>query len=174
MPAWRPGGLLPDASQLRRRHKALVEYFGQTYDNGPCGACDVCLDHHELLPDSLMIAQKIVSGVVRAGESFGVGHIVAILHGVNSDKLRERRHDKPSTFGILSGNSKEELSDWIAQLVSQRFLERTSGMYPVLHLTPASRALLRGICEVRLMRADAHEGAMGRSRVERRRSRAVR
>ena len=148
------------AEALACRHKALVEYFGQTYENGPCGACDVCLDHHDLVPDSLVIAQKIVSCVVRAGESFGVGHIVGILRGVNSEKLRERRHDKLSTFGILSGHSKEELSDWIAQLVSQRYLERTSGMYPVLHLTSTSRALLRGTCDVRLMRAAAHEGAM--------------
>ncbi|HXA19203.1 MAG TPA: DNA helicase RecQ [Thermoanaerobaculia bacterium] len=145
------------AEELVCRHKALVEYFGQAYDSGSCGACDVCLDHHELVPDSLVIAQKIVSCVVRAGESFGVRHIVAILRGMNSEKLLQRRHDKLSTFGILGGYSKEELSDWISQLVSQRFLERTGGPYPVLRLTPTSRSLLRGLCTVSLMRSAAHE-----------------
>src|SRR5258706_4683524 len=160
-------GALENVAQMQRyaealvcRHKALVEYFGQTYENGPCGACDVCLDHHELVPDSLVIAQKIVSCVVRAGESFGVGHIMAILRGANSDKLRERRHDTLSTFGILSGFSKEELSGWITQLVSQGFLERTGGLYPVLRLTAASRSLLRGTCDVNLVPVAAHEGAM--------------
>jgi ATP-dependent DNA helicase RecQ len=85
---------------------------------------------------------------------------VAILRGVNSEKLRVRRHDKLSTFGILNGHSKEELTDWIAQLVAQRYLERTSGMYPLLRLTATSRALLRGACDVRLMRAAAREDAM--------------
>jgi ATP-dependent DNA helicase RecQ len=85
---------------------------------------------------------------------------VAILRGANSEKLRERRHDKLSTFGILGGHSKEELSEWIGQLVAQRFLERTTGQYPVLRLTPASRPLLRGSCDVHLVRAAAHEGAM--------------
>jgi len=145
------------AEALVCRHKALVEYFGQTYDNGSCGACDVCLEHHELVPDSLVIAQKIVSCVVRAGESFGIGHIVSILRGASSGKILERRHDKLSTFGILGSYSKEELSDWISQLVAQRFLERTSGPYPVLRLTPTSRSLLRGLCTVSLMRSAAHE-----------------
>jgi ATP-dependent DNA helicase RecQ len=162
-----PSGAIENVARMQRyaealvcRHKALVEYFGQTYENGPCGACDVCLDHHDLVPDSLVIAQKIVSCVVRARESFGVGHIVAILRGANSDKLREWRHDKLSTFGILGSFSKEELTGWIAQLVSQRFLERTGGLYPVLRLTPASRSLLRGTCEVQLTRVVAHEGGM--------------
>jgi ATP-dependent DNA helicase RecQ len=149
------------AEDLVCRHKALVEYFGQTYDSGPCGACDVCLDHHELLPDGLVIAQKIVSCVVRAGEAFGVGHIVSILRGANSEKLRQRRHDVLSTFGILAGFTKEELSGWIAQLVAQGFLRREGSQYPVLRLTATSRSLLRGACEVRLMRAVAREGREG-------------
>jgi ATP-dependent DNA helicase RecQ len=144
------------AEALVCRHKALVEYFGQTYDGGNCGACDVCFDHHELVPDSLVIAQKIVSCVVRAGESFGIGHIVAILRGVNSEKLLQRRHDRLSTFGILGSYSKEELGDWISQLVAQRFLERTGGLYPILRLTSTSRSLLRGLCTVSLMRSAAH------------------
>ncbi|HXH40357.1 MAG TPA: DNA helicase RecQ [Thermoanaerobaculia bacterium] len=146
------------AETLVCRHKALVEYFGQAYESGPCGACDVCLDHHELLPDGLVIAQKIVSCVVRVGEAFGVGYIVSILRGANSEKIRGRRHDALSTFGILAGFSKEELNDLIAQLVAQRFLRREGGLYPVLRLTATSRALLRGACAVRLMRASARAG----------------
>jgi ATP-dependent DNA helicase RecQ len=146
------------AEDLVCRHKALVEYFGQTYDNGPCGACDVCLDHHESVPDSLVIAQKIVSCVVRVGEAFGAGYVASVLRGVNGGKIRERRHDALSTFGILAGFSKEELSGWIAQLVSQGFLRREGSQYPVLRLTDRSRPLLRGACEVRLMHASAREG----------------
>jgi ATP-dependent DNA helicase RecQ len=146
------------ATSLTCRHKALVEYFGQTYENANCGACDVCLDAHETVPDSLVIAQKIVSCVVRAGETFGIAHIVAILRGVSNDKIHERRHDTLSTYGILAGYSKEELSDWIGQLIAQRFLKREGAQYPVLRLTPTSRAMLRGAVEVQLVRAAARAG----------------
>jgi ATP-dependent DNA helicase RecQ len=140
------------------RHKALVEHFGQTYENDRCGACDVCLDTHETVPDSLVIAQKILSCVARAGEAFGAGHIVSILRGANSEKILARRHDTLSTFGILNNYSKEELTGWIAQLVSQGFLRKEGLEYPVLRLTAASRPLFRGACEVRLIRPGAGEG----------------
>src|SRR3954454_21692525 len=146
------------ATSLTCRHKALVEYFGQTYDNANCGACEVCLDAHETVPDSLVVAQKIVSCVVRAGETFGIAHIVAILRGMSNEKIHERRHDKLSTYGILGNHSKEELSDWIAQLIAQGFLKREGAPYPVLRLTPSSRAMLRGGAEVRLVRAAAQQG----------------
>ncbi|HEX3578321.1 MAG TPA: RQC domain-containing protein, partial [Thermoanaerobaculia bacterium] len=145
------------ATSLTCRHRALVEYFGQTYDNADCGACDVCLDAHETVPESLVIAQKIVSCVIRAGEKFGVAHIVAILRGVSNQAIHEHRHDKLSTYGILARHSKEELSDWIAQLIAQGFLKREGAQYPVLRLTPLSRAMLRGTVEVRLVRAAAGE-----------------
>lgn len=146
------------ASAIVCRHKALVEYFGQQYENDRCGACDVCLDAHEALPDSLVIAQKIASCVVRAGEAFGVGHIVSILRGATSEKIRERRHDTLSTWGILAGHSKEELSDWIAQLVALGFLRKEGAQYPILRLTATSRTMLRGACEVRLVRRVTNEG----------------
>ena len=142
-------------ASLTCRHRALVEYFGQTYDNANCGACDVCLDAHETVPESLVIAQKIVSCVIRAGETFGVAHIVAILRGVSNKAIHEHRHDKLSTYGILSNHSREELSDWIAQLIAQGFLKREGAQYPVLKLTSTSRPMLRGILEVRLVRAAA-------------------
>ena len=146
------------ATSLICRHKSLVEYFGQAYDNANCGACDVCLEAHETVPDSLVIAQKIVSCVVRAGETFGIAHIVAILRGSSNEKIHERRHDTLSTYGILGNHSKEELSGWIAQLITQGFLRREGTQYPVLRLTPTSRAMLRGAAEVRLVRAAAREG----------------
>jgi ATP-dependent DNA helicase RecQ len=154
-------GMQQYAESFACRHKALVEYFGQTYPHDRCGACDICLDTHETVPDSLVIAQKIVSCVVRAGEAFGVSHIVSVLRGGHSEKILEHRHDSLSTWGILGSYSKEELSDWIAQLIAQGFLRREGAQYPVLKLTATSRSMLRGACEVRLVRT-AQTGDAGR------------
>ena len=69
------------AGGLACRHRTLSEYFGQTYPRDNCGACDVCLDEVEGIADATVTAQKILSCVARAGEGFGVMHIVDILAG---------------------------------------------------------------------------------------------
>jgi ATP-dependent DNA helicase RecQ len=132
------------------RHRALVEYFGQQYSSPDCRACDLCLGETEDVDDALVVAQKIVSCVYRVNQSFGVGHVISVLRGEENDKVRERGHDRLSTFGLLKGRTRNEIRDWIYQLVNQGFLEQTNDIYPVLHLTEASRALMRGTAEVRL------------------------
>jgi ATP-dependent DNA helicase RecQ len=132
------------------RHRALVEYFGQPYTTESCGACDICLGETEDVADALTIAQKILSCVYRLNQSWGVGHVIGVLRGELTDKIRERRHDALSTHGILKGSSRTEIRDWIWQLIGQGYLEQTGDQYPLLRLTPESRPLLRGEAKVRL------------------------
>jgi len=132
------------------RHRALVEYFGQRYANDSCGACDLCLGETEDVPEALVVAQKIVSCVVRVRQSFGVGHVISVLRGESNDKVRARGHDRLSTFGLLRGHTRNEVRDWIFQLVAQGYLDQDDDMYPVLRLTERSRQLLRGEAEIRL------------------------
>jgi ATP-dependent DNA helicase RecQ len=132
------------------RHRALVEYFGQRYAADSCGACDLCLGETEDVPEALIVAQKIVSCVVRVNQSFGVGHVVSVLRGESTDKVRDRGHDRLSTYGLLKGHTRNEVRDWIFQLVAQGYLDQADDQYPVLRLTERSRALLRGDAEIRL------------------------
>jgi len=132
------------------RHRALVEYFGQQYATADCHACDICLGETEDVGDALIVAQKIVSCVYRVNQSFGVGHVVSVLRGEENDKVRDRGHDRLSTYGLLKGRTRNEIRDWIYQLVAQGFLEQTNDIYPVLHLTEAARSLMRGTADVRL------------------------
>jgi ATP-dependent DNA helicase RecQ len=87
---------------------------------------------------------------VRVNQSFGVGHVISVLRGENTDKVRERGHDRLSTYGLLKGHTRNEVRDWIFQLVAQGYLGQADDMYPVLRLTEQSRALLRGDAEIRL------------------------
>ncbi len=132
------------------RHRALVEYFGQKYERDSCSACDICLGETEDVPDALTVAQKILSCVYRVQQSFGIGHIISILRGENTDRIRERNHDALSTYGLLKGSSRNEVRDWIWQLINQGYLEQSDGEYPVLRLTSTSRVVLKGEAEVRL------------------------
>jgi ATP-dependent DNA helicase RecQ len=132
------------------RHRALVEYFGQPAAFDSCKACDICLGETEEVEDALTVAQKIVSCVYRLRESWGVGHVVAVLRGEDTDKIRERQHDQLSTYALLKGHTRHDVREWIYQLMAQGFLAQSSGEYPILTLGPRAREALRGFAEVRL------------------------
>jgi ATP-dependent DNA helicase RecQ len=133
------------------RHRALVTYFGQGYERPNCGACDVCLGDTEEVPDSTVVAQKILSCVARVRESFGVNHVVAVLRGDDTDNVRQRGHDQLSTYGLLKGTPKPTLRDWVFQLIGQGVLVQTGDEYPVLKLNKASWEVMRGERQVRLI-----------------------
>jgi ATP-dependent DNA helicase RecQ len=133
------------------RHKGLVEYFGQPYTASSCNACDLCLGDSEDVPDALVVAQKILSCVARVKEAFGVGHVLAVLRGKNTDNIRKRGHDKLSTFGLLGEHSDNDVRDWIYQLIGQEALAQVGDEYPLLKLTPASWEVMRNQRSVRLV-----------------------
>lgn len=134
------------------RHRALVEYFGQSYSSPSCGACDVCLGDTDEMPDAKTIAQKILSCVFRVQERFGVNHVVEVLLGSKTQNVIQRGHDKLSTYGLLSDVSKAQLRDWVYQLIGQGALELDGSEYPILKLNAASRTILFGDAEPRLIR----------------------
>ena len=146
------------------RHRALVEYFGQRYSSTTCNACDICLGKTADVADALVVAQKILSCVFRVGQSFGVGHVVAVLRGEENDRVKQRRHDQLSTYGLLKGFGRNEIRDWIWQLIGQGFLAQTTDEYPVLRLTEAARPLLRGEETVRLRQPIVRKQRTARSR----------
>ena len=131
------------------RHRALVEYFGQPFRE-TCKACDICLGETETVADALIVAQKIVSCVYRLRGTFGVSHVVSVLRGEDTDRIRTRGHDQLSTYGLLKGTPTHEVREWIYQLIAQDFLYQTDDEYPVLKLGSRAREVLRGYAEVTL------------------------
>ncbi|MFN6127749.1 MAG: DNA helicase RecQ [Planctomycetota bacterium] len=134
------------------RHRALVEYFGQSYQPDNCGACDVCLGDTDNVPDAKVIAQKIMSCVVRVGERFCVNYLVDGLVGSRAADVLNRKHDQLSTHGILKEIPKNQLRDWVYQLVGQDLLVIDGGEYPIVKLGPQARGVLHGEAEPRLIR----------------------
>ncbi len=134
------------------RHKALSEYFGQSYPSDNCHACDVCLDEVETIVEGHVIAQKILSCVARVNQRFGVGHVVDVLAGADTERIRHMRHHELSTYGLLKDFTKKQLTSLVYQLVSQNVLRRDEGELPVLKLNEQSMSVLRGQRTVRLLR----------------------
>jgi ATP-dependent DNA helicase RecQ len=96
------------------------------------------------------VAQKIVSCVVRVRESFGVSHVVGVLRGEDTERIRERQHDQLSTYALLKGHTRHDVREWVYQLVAQGFLAQTHDEYPVLRLGTRAREVLKGYAEVKL------------------------
>ena len=132
------------------RHRLLVEYFGQTFEPENCAACDHCLGDTEPLADAKIVAQKILSCVARTGQRFGIGHVISVVRGENTERIRSLGHDKLPTYGLLRGHDARELRDWVYQLISQRALAQEGLEYPIVKLTQAGVEVMKGQREVRL------------------------
>jgi ATP-dependent DNA helicase RecQ len=138
-------------SGVHCRHRKLSEYFGQEYTKPNCEACDVCLNEVEGLADATVTAQKILSCVARAGERFGGEHIVDILLGANTERIRRWGHEQLSTYSLMKGTDRKTLTNMLYQLIDDGLLERTTDERPILRLNDASREVLRGNRTVQLL-----------------------
>ena len=144
------GGMRSYCSSLTCRHRALSEYFGQSYDRANCGACDICLNETDGAVDATVTAQKVLSCVARTESRFGVGHVVDVLRGANTERIRDFGHDQLSTYGLFSDTDRKTLTNTVYQLVDQGLLVRTSSDKPILQLNDASWEVMRGQRSVRL------------------------
>lgn len=139
------------------RHRALVQYFDQTLETSQCGACDICLGDAEPVKDTRIVAQKILSCVARVKEKFGIGHVISVLRGENTEGIRRWQHEKLSTYGLLRECRKEDVRDWIYQLIGQQVLAQeeiqlqSGDRVPILKLNDASWEVMKGKREVRLV-----------------------
>lgn len=131
------------------RRTLLLEYFGETWPEDNCGACDICLAVSERQDarnsyDGTEIAQKVLSTVIRTGERFGMNHIVDVLRGSSAQRIRQLRHDSLPVHGIARDFSKEDLQDVVDQLIDRGLIERKStDGYPILRVTPSGREFLK-------------------------------
>ena len=130
-----------ESSACRRR--VLLAYFGETLQSQNCGNCDNCLRPDTTMEDRTIDAQKFLSCVYRTQQRFGMRHIVDILRGANTQKIRDLSHNQLTTYGIGKGLSADEWVRLGRALLQQGLLNETSDGYPVLKLNKYSAEILR-------------------------------
>ena len=133
------------------RHKAILRYFGQNLDTDNCNACDMCLGEFEYIDDALIVAQKILSCILRLEERFGGSYVASVLTGSRDKRIMENNHDRLSTYALLDDYSKQTVHDWIEQLTGQDYIEK-HGEYNVLRVTEKGRTVLKGLQTPRLLK----------------------
>ena len=131
-------------ANCRRRH--LLDYFGETYPDDNCGACDNCLNPRETF-NGTVSAQKFLSCVYRikerSGFSVGIGHVVEVLSGAETEKIRRWGHDKLSTYGIGKEHSRKEWQSIGRELVRLGYLLQDSGKFSTLNISSEGYTFLK-------------------------------
>ncbi len=124
------------------RRKQLLNYFGETYERLPDpGCCDICAGEVESV-DATRDAQIVLSAMARTGNRFGVNHIVALITGESSNRLRQLGHDRIKTFGVGRDRDKYHWRGVIDHLLAQGLIRQTTGDYPVLQPEPEAQQVL--------------------------------
>ncbi len=125
------------------RRTRMLSYFGESIETAGCGNCDICLNPPKVW-DATVEVQKAMSCVYRTGQIFGAGHLIDVLRGNLTDRVNEWHHDRISTFGIGRDLPEKTWRAIFRQIVALGLLIPDSEGHGALHLTEASRAVLKG------------------------------
>ena len=131
------------ASNIRCRHRTLVEHFGQAFEEEKCSNCDVCQGEVESIAEARTFSRMILSTVLKVRQAFGGAYIAQILTGSKDQKILRNGHDRLSVYNLLAKYSQYQVHDWVNQLESQGYLVRSGGQYPVFGLARSGYWLLR-------------------------------
>ncbi|HEY1140982.1 MAG TPA: RecQ family ATP-dependent DNA helicase, partial [Lysobacter sp.] len=134
-----------ESTQCRRQ--ALLGWFGEAHA-GACGNCDNCLEPPRSW-DGTQAARKALSCVYRTGQRFGAGHVIDVLRGMATDKVKQWNHETLSTWAIGSDLDERQWRGVFRQLVAGGLLEADVEHHGALRLTTLSGPVLRGEVELR-------------------------
>jgi len=123
------------------RRKQLLGYFQEKYPKDNCGTCDICADEVERV-EATRDAQIVMSAMARTGERFGAGHVVDVITGAKTERIRRLDHERIKTYGAGKDHDKRYWRFIIDNLLAQGLVMQSDDQYPVLKLCPASASVL--------------------------------
>jgi ATP-dependent DNA helicase RecQ len=141
--------MLAYCESARCRRVVLLNYFGE--EAAPCGNCDVCIDPPEVW-DGTVAAQKALSAALRTGQRFGAGHLIDILRGKSTEKVKQFGHDSLPTFAVGADMDDMGWRSVFRQLLAGGLLEADAQAYGALKLTDEARPVLKGETTLTLRR----------------------
>ncbi len=132
---------------LSCRRVRLLDYFGEKA--GPCGNCDTCL-----IPpvsfDGTVPVQKLLSAIYRVDQRFAAGHVIEVLRGMETERIKTWHHDSLSVYGIGADRSEQEWRAILRQVIALGLVTVDHEQYSSLKLTDAARPVLKGGQKVQL------------------------
>ncbi|WP_324752635.1 DNA helicase RecQ [Roseovarius sp. Pro17] len=137
----RLNALLGLAEALECRRVKLLGYFGETTE--PCKNCDLC-DTPPATFDGTEAVRKALSAILRTGEYFGAGHLIDILTGKVTEKVRQRGHDDLPTFGVGKDMSKQSWQAIFRQMMGHDLVRPDPERHGALRMTDPAVPILKG------------------------------
>ncbi|SFS88143.1 ATP-dependent DNA helicase RecQ [Sulfitobacter marinus] len=145
----RLNALLGLAEALECRRKTLLGYFDETEIT--CGRCDLCDTPADVF-DGTTAVRKALSAMLRTDEWFGSGHLIDILLGNETDKIRERGHTSLPTYGVGTEYDKREWQAVFRQMMGHDLVRPDAERHGALRMTDAALPILRGEAQISLRR----------------------
>ena len=145
----RLNALLGLAEALECRRKSLLGYFDET--DITCGRCDLCDAPAEVF-DGTTAVRKALSAMLRTEEWFGSGHLIDILLGNETDKIRERGHTGLPTYGVGKEYDKRQWQAVFRQMMGHDLVRPDAERHGALRMTDAALPILRGEAQISLRR----------------------
>ncbi|MBE71935.1 MAG: DNA helicase RecQ [Thalassospira sp.] len=130
------------AETTRCRRQVILSYFGEDRHE-PCGNCDTCLEPVDTW-DATQASRKALSAVYRTGQRFGPAHVIEVLMGRKTEKIRQNGHDKLSVYAIGKDIAQPQWRSVFRQLLAMGYLEVDVEGHGGVYLTEESRPVLRG------------------------------
>lgn len=143
----RLNALLGLAEAMACRRQVLLGYFGEVTE--PCGHCDLC-DTPAQTFDATDPVRKALSAMLRTEEWYGAGHLIDILRGNDTAKIRDKGHDRLPTFGVGRDLSKSAWDAVFRQMMGRDLIRPDGERYGALRMTDAARPILRGEATITL------------------------
>lgn len=143
----RLNALLGLAEATGCRRQVLLSYFGEVSE--PCSNCDMCSFPAKLFNATTPV-RKALSAMLRTGESFGAGHLIDILTGNSTPKVRARAHDQLPTFAVGKDLSRAKWQAVFRQMMGRDLVRPDAERHGALRMTEAARPILRGETEIHL------------------------
>jgi ATP-dependent DNA helicase RecQ len=147
------------------RRRQLLAFFGEDYPRDNCGACDICSGSVEQI-DITTEAQIIMSAISRTGQRFGTGHIIDIVTGADTKRIRELRHNEIKTYGAGKGRDKRYWRSVVDELIAQETLVQQGDPYPVLKITQKGSNILFGGERIMALRKEEVKAKVPKERDE--------
>jgi ATP-dependent DNA helicase RecQ len=143
----RLNALLGLAEALHCRRQTLLGYFGETEVS--CGKCDLC-DRPAEVFDGTEAVRKALSAILRTGEWFGTGHLIDVLLGNETDRMREKGHDSLPTFGVGREYDKRQWQAIFRQMMGHDLVRPDPARPGAVRMTDAALPSLKGAAALEL------------------------
>ena len=145
----RLNALLGLAEALKCRRQNLLRYFGE--DPEPCGKCDLC-DKPADVFDGTTPVRMALSAALRTEEWFGAGHLIDILLGNETDKIRQRGHASLPTYGVGKDYDRRQWQAIFRQMMGHDLIRPDPARHGALRMTDAALPILKGEASIELRR----------------------